>query len=75
MGVDLFPIEDFGSAKSVRLFWLTSLIYKETIPQVEMLQKMRCDRIQGYVFDRPMPISEFELKYKDDPDLMNFIKS
>ena len=54
---------------------IDDLIYKETIPQVEMLQKMRCDRIQGYVFDRPMPISEFELKYKDDPDLMNFIKS
>lgn len=38
----------------------------ETIPQVESLQKMQCDIIQGYVFAKPMPISEFEEKYNKD---------
>ena len=38
----------------------------ETIPQVESLQKMQCDIIQGYVFAKPMPISEFDEKYNKD---------
>lgn len=27
---------------------------------------MQCDIIQGYVFAKPMPISEFEEKYNKD---------
>lgn len=42
----------------------------ETILQIEILPKMGCDMIQGYVFDKPMPISEFERKYKDNPILL-----
>lgn len=41
----------------------------ETIPQVEQLKEMACDIVQGYVFDKPMPISDFESKYKDNPKL------
>ncbi|MFQ6861253.1 MAG: EAL domain-containing protein [Beduini sp.] len=45
----------------------------ETIPQVEILQKMKCDMIQGYVFDKPMPIAEFEDKYRNNPDMIKAI--
>ncbi|MEG2290324.1 MAG: EAL domain-containing protein [Clostridium sp.] len=34
--------------------------YKE---QVEFLQSINCDMIQGYVFEKPIPISTFEEKY------------
>ncbi len=37
----------------------------ETLEQVEILKNMNCDAIQGYVYAKPMPISEFEAKYKD----------
>ncbi len=29
--------------------------------QVEALREMRCDRIQGYVYSRPIPVEEFEV--------------
>ena len=32
----------------------------ETIDQVEFLDKINCDLIQGYFFAKPMPLSEFE---------------
>ncbi|MDE6731517.1 MAG: EAL domain-containing protein [Oscillospiraceae bacterium] len=32
----------------------------ETLDQVEFLDKINCDMIQGYYFARPMPINEFE---------------
>ena len=28
--------------------------------QVEMLQKLGCDAVQGFVFFRPMPVPDFE---------------
>ncbi len=37
----------------------------ETPEQVELLRTMNCDAIQGYVHAKPMPIDEFEEKYKD----------
>lgn len=35
----------------------------EALEQVEFLRKIGCDLIQGYVFDRPLPVSVFEQKY------------
>ncbi|MCR5452458.1 MAG: EAL domain-containing protein, partial [Lachnospiraceae bacterium] len=32
----------------------------ESINQVDMLNKMGCDRFQGFYFAKPMPVSEFE---------------
>ena len=37
----------------------------ETKEQVEFLTEQECDLIQGYFFAKPMPISEFEEKYKE----------
>ncbi|MEG2074305.1 MAG: GGDEF domain-containing phosphodiesterase [Angelakisella sp.] len=31
--------------------------------QVEFLKSVECEMVQGYVFDRPMPIADFEKKY------------
>jgi len=36
----------------------------ETGEQLEFLQEMGCTMFQGYYFDKPMPIEEFEEKYK-----------
>ena len=36
----------------------------ETREQVEFLTEQECDLIQGYFYAKPMPISEFEEKYK-----------
>ena len=36
----------------------------ETGEQLEYLQKMGCKMFQGYYFDKPMPVEEFEEKYK-----------
>ncbi len=35
----------------------------ETQKQIELLRNMNCDAVQGYVYSRPMPLKEFELKY------------
>lgn len=32
----------------------------EMLPQVDTLQNIGCDMIQGYVFSRPLPITDFE---------------
>lgn len=32
----------------------------ETIEEYELLEQLSCDAIQGYLFDRPLPESEFE---------------
>ncbi len=37
----------------------------ETNEQVELLRSMNCDAIQGYFYNRPMPIAEFESTYKE----------
>ena len=35
----------------------------ETQTQKEFLQSIQCDLAQGYLFDRPLPLEEFEYKY------------
>ena len=37
----------------------------ETKEQLDFLQSVDCDMIQGYYFAKPMPIEEFEEKYKE----------
>ena len=36
----------------------------ETLEQLEFLQDMGCRMFQGYYFDKPMPVEEFEKKYE-----------
>lgn len=36
----------------------------ETQVQVEMLTSLGCDKIQGYYFDKPLPVGEFEKRLK-----------
>ena len=36
----------------------------ETIAIADKLAEMRCDILQGYVFDKPLPIEEFESQYR-----------
>jgi EAL domain-containing protein (putative c-di-GMP-specific phosphodiesterase class I) len=36
----------------------------ETIAIADRLAEMRCDFLQGYVFDKPLPVEEFELQYR-----------
>ncbi|MCD7980210.1 MAG: EAL domain-containing protein, partial [Fusobacterium sp.] len=35
----------------------------ETFEQLEFLKSVNCDMVQGYIYDRPMPVEEFEAKY------------
>ncbi len=35
----------------------------ETAEQVALLKKVNCDAVQGYVYARPMPVSDFERAY------------
>lgn len=35
----------------------------ETLEQLEFLKSVNCDMVQGYIYDRPMPVEEFEIKY------------
>lgn len=37
----------------------------ETLEQLEFLRSVNCDMVQGYIYDRPMPVEEFESKYYD----------
>lgn len=37
----------------------------ESLVQCDILKSLNCDYIQGYLFDRPMPISVFDKKYRD----------
>lgn len=36
----------------------------ETIEIADRLAEMRCDVLQGYVFDKPLPVEEFEKHYR-----------
>jgi diguanylate cyclase (GGDEF)-like protein/PAS domain S-box-containing protein len=33
----------------------------ETVPQLDLLRKLKCDEIQGYLFSMPLPAEELEL--------------
>ncbi|MCC6026612.1 MAG: bifunctional diguanylate cyclase/phosphodiesterase [Caldimicrobium sp.] len=35
----------------------------ETVEQLEILTQLGCDYLQGFYFEKPLPISEFEKKY------------
>ncbi|MDP4090914.1 MAG: EAL domain-containing protein [Bacillota bacterium] len=35
----------------------------ETELQVSLLREKQCDRLQGYLFSRPLPVSEIEKLY------------
>ncbi len=37
----------------------------ETEEQIEALKKLSCDAVQGYYYSKPIPIFEFEEKYKE----------
>lgn len=39
----------------------------ESIEQVAMLQALACDRAQGYLFSRPVPVSDFQLVIQEGP--------
>lgn len=41
----------------------------EQIEQVRYLDSIGCDMIQGYIFEKPIPISEFEEKYLKNSNL------
>lgn len=36
----------------------------ESIAIADRLAQMRCDMLQGFVFDKPLPVEEFELEYR-----------
>ena len=35
----------------------------ETLQQLETITELGCDKIQGYYYDKPLPVTEFETKY------------
>ena len=37
----------------------------ETKEQLEFLKELGCEMFQGYYFDMPMPVDEFEKKFKE----------
>ncbi len=49
----------------------------ETKEQVDLLKSMNCDAIQGYFYDKPLPIEDFEEKYCKNTvvDLANDVTS
>ncbi|MCR5157063.1 MAG: bifunctional diguanylate cyclase/phosphodiesterase [Butyrivibrio sp.] len=44
----------------------------ETKDQLEYLSSIGCKMFQGFYFDKPMPVDEFETKYKGFPNNMTF---
>ena len=42
----------------------------ETIAIANRLTEMRCDILQGYVFDKPLPVEDFELEYRSTGQLI-----
>ena len=38
----------------------------ETKEQLDFLKEMGCEMFQGFYFDKPMPVEEFEAKYKGE---------
>lgn len=49
-------------AKDLKMRVITEGV--ETVEQVQRLTAMGCDLYQGYYFAKPMPVAEFEEKYK-----------
>jgi EAL domain-containing protein (putative c-di-GMP-specific phosphodiesterase class I) len=37
----------------------------ETATQLEFLKELGCEMFQGYYFDMPMPVDEFEKKFAE----------
>ena len=70
---DKIPIKDIYSGKIIKSTaeqQYAGGIYDvaegiETRQQVDFLCSLGCDLIQGYYFAKPMPIEEFEEKYKE----------
>ena len=45
----------------------------ENEKQLELLTKLGCDEIQGYLWGRPVPADEFESKYLMQQTISNII--
>ena len=58
-----FPVSMDDLAKKLNMKIVAEEI--ESREQVDFLTEQECDLIQGYFFAKPMPISEFEEKYKE----------
>jgi len=43
----------------------------ETSEELELLQELKCDVVQGFLFDKPLPAEEFEARLKERVYLMN----
>lgn len=45
----------------------------ETMKQIEILRNNNCNIAQGFFFDRPLPVDEFEKRFEDSKyiDLLN----
>lgn len=37
----------------------------ETPEELEMLKRLKCDTVQGFLFDKPLPVSEFEKRLRE----------
>jgi EAL domain-containing protein (putative c-di-GMP-specific phosphodiesterase class I) len=46
----------------------------ETISQLAFLREHSCDRLQGYLFSRPMPPANFD-RFMNQKDALRFAKS
>ena len=51
-------------AKQLQMTVITEGV--ETREQVENLKEMGCHMFQGYFFDKPMTVEQFEEKYKNE---------
>lgn len=55
-------------AKKLRMHVISEGV--ETIDQVEFLDKINCDLIQGYYFAKPMPLNDFEKLWFSEMDAL-----
>ena len=40
----------------------------ETVEQLDMLRRLKCDEIQGYLVSKPLPADEFEALFRTSDD-------